>query len=458
MDDQVLFERFDAVPDVMPPAGAFDRLRAKLDASPVRPRSRLVASVFEPSPRVMRLVAAALIVVVAAASAGTFLAIYELGHSPVPVQPPPVATAATCATGVLHMSTEEVGWRGTSRTTDGGATWRDVSPSALPNWAKGGGATCVLDAYHAWTTQNIGTSLGLPDHVVVFATSDGGQTWHQGTPVAIAGAVPAPGEPLVYVTDALEFINDRDGWLLTDTGLHSSTPYVRTLYSTTDGGLHWSLVASESPSQGSALGQAALGCFVNGMSFASLEDGWITWDCTQTHEPGPTAGPVVIATHDGGSTWQPARLPSFPTGQICNASPPLFSGNVGLLPVWCAADGTAIFTTADAGKTWSGTKAPFSAPVSQLDFLDVSTGFAFSNRCNGNDLYRSTDGGRSWTAVKRGLFAGNCVDQFQFINSTVGFVYTSPMAGVPWRTTDGGLTWSLACASNSKCSPPPAFP
>jgi len=458
MDDPILFDRFDAVADVMPPAGAFDRLRAKLGAGPVRPRRRLAASVFEPSPRVMRWVAAALIVIGAATAAGTFLAIYELGHRAVPVQTPPIGASATCATGVLHMSTEEVGWRGTSRTTDGGATWRDMSPPALPNRAKGGGANCILDANHAWTTQNVGASLGLPDHVVVFATSDGGQTWRKGAPVAIPGAAPAPGQPLVYVIDVLEFINDQDGWILIDTGPNSSTPYVRTLYSTTDGGIHWSLVVSDSPRQGSALSQTAVGCSFTGMSFASTDDGWITWDCTQTQGPGATAGPVAIATHDGGSTWQPAGLPSFPTGQICNASPPLFSGNLGVLPVWCGADGTTIFTTADAGKTWSETKAPFSAQVSEVDFVDVSTGFAFNNRCNGNDLYRSTDGGRSWTAVKRGLFAASCVDQFDFINATVGFLYTSPIAGVPWRTTDGGLTWSLACASNSKCSPPPAFP
>ena len=477
MDEQVLFEQFHETYDFEPRAGSFELLRSTLLSSQVRVRPRSKFGLRKLSPRSMRLLAVATLFAVSVAATGAFIAIQQYTHRAVPVVPPPTRSpSGTCSQGLqmagLHMATENVGWRSASRTTDGGVTWRDVSPPRLPNATKGGGTICILDADHAWTTQTTGTSLGLPDHIVVFATDDGGQTWQKGQPVALPGASPAPGQPLVYVTVALDFIDLQHGWMVTDTSASSSTPFVRTLYATSDSGLHWRIVTSESPSTGSVLGKTAVACAESGITFISPDHGWITWDCSQTFGPAPNqyGGLAVIATEDGGHSWLPVRVPLYPTGsdQICSASPPLFSGKQGLLPVSCAGVGhtglgTAIFRTDDTGSTWSIVSLPFFAEVSQLDFLDVSTGFAFSYGGRSNDLYRTTDGGQNWALIKQGLFSGHSVHEYQFIDTTTGFAYTSPLAGPPWKTTDGGLTWSLACASRSLpanviCAPPPPFP
>jgi photosystem II stability/assembly factor-like uncharacterized protein len=391
--------------------------------------------------RNLQLMAAALVVVLAVAAVAAFLAINQYSHRSVPVRTPPVAASGTCFQG-FHMVSPTVGWRGAmSRTTDGGTTWRDVAPPSLPNFSKGSGAGCVLDAAHAWTTQATGPSPVSATQLHVLATADGGQTWQQGTPVPASG---------VNMGVALEFIDPQNGWLLTVTGADASPALTRTLYATSDGGLHWSRLASGSQSNGSSLGQIAGGCSVSGMTFVSTDKGWLAWDCSRGNGafPAQSGGTVVAATSDGGRTWTPLHLPSFPetADWTCGTSPPLLSGNQGVLPVSCGGVGhnswAGIYRTSDSGDSWTVGQLPFWVQLSQVDFVDATTGFVFTG-VGTSDLYRTTDSGRDWALVKKSVFSGQTVDEFQFIDATTGFAFTSPAPGVPWKTTDGGLTWSL---------------
>jgi photosystem II stability/assembly factor-like uncharacterized protein len=386
--------------------------------------------------RNLQLVAAALVVVLAVAAVAAFLAINQYSHRSVPVRTRPVAASGTCFQG-FHMVSSTVGWRGArSRTTDGGTTWRDVTLPSLPNFSKGSTAGCVLDAAHAWTTQATGPSLVSATQLHVLATADGGQTWQQGTPVPASG---------VNMGVALEFIDPQNGWLLTATGADASPALTRTLYATSDGGLHWSRLASGSQSNGSSLGQIAGGCSVSGMTFVSTDKGWLTWDCSGPNGSQPqSGGPVVAVTIDGGHTWTPLSLPSFPgtAGWTCGASPPLLSGNQGVLPVSCGNGWAGVYRTNDLGDSWTLGQPPFWFQLSQVDFVDATRGFVFTGVAT-SDLYRTTDSGRDWALVKKSVFSGQTVGEFQFIDATTGFALTSTSPGVPWKTTDGGLTWSL---------------
>jgi photosystem II stability/assembly factor-like uncharacterized protein len=370
------------------------------------------------------------------------------------------------------MVTSSAGWSGTSRTTDGGVTWKDVSPPSLPNEIKGSRVACVLDTDHAWVTEVAGSSETQPGQLLVFITHDGGQTWQESAPIPITGATPEV---------QLQFIDDRHGWLVTDSGSNSAQPTV-SLYTTADAGLYWNRVASSSGSDSSVLG-ADIACIPTGMTFVSLSRGWLTWDCTTRFFDHTTM--VAITTNDGGSSWAPqaldvrSLLPSFPfagsnTGPnnsavawSCGAKPPIFGGSQGVLPVTCAAydtqqnecaslagpipcDGptgsgwSGAFRTNDSGATWNASPLPAYVGLSQIDFVDANTGFAFVHGATANDLYRTTNAGRDWANARNGLFPGLDVISYQFIDPTTGFAYTDSSPSELLETSDGGRTWSLS--------------
>jgi photosystem II stability/assembly factor-like uncharacterized protein len=432
IDERLLFERFHEALDVEPAAGAYDRLRASLVATRPSAQPRPWFTLALPQTG-NRFVAAALVIILAVAAVAGFFAAYQYTHRSVPVQVHNTASG-TCSTAALQMYSSGVGWQGMTRTTDGGGTWRDVSPPALPNLTKAGRGSCVFDADHAWITESTGTPT-QPDQLVVLATRDGGQTWQPGEPIPFTGGLTS--------TALLEFIDSQQGWLLTDTGA------ARALFATVDGGGHWSQVTTATPSDGTTFGSIAAGCGDGGMTFINLDRGWLTFDCSQASglTVDQASSPFVAATNDGGRSWTPVRLPSVPQGgaDLCGAGAPLFTGVRGVLTVTCNSGRqtslTAVFRTADAGDSWTEGLPPVA--FGQTDFADATTGFVFVQGDRGNDLYRTTDSGRTWLLVKKGLFPGQNLGTYHFIDVNTGFAYTDSSPEAPWKTSDGGKTWSL---------------
>ena len=356
--------------------------------------------------------------------------------------------AAPCTAAPLHIVNATMGWQGDPdrtdwygfpvRTTDGGLHWHRVQvppPSFAPT--KTGSTSCFLDADHAWVTLN--TSDGL----AVYRTANGGQTWETGVPV--------PGALIAR----LAFIDAQRGWLLTDTGAGALAE--RRIYSTTDGGVHWNQIVRASTTDGSTLGTLAVGCPESGMTFIDAETGWLTWDCrppsppvaavTRPGTPAPL-GPLVASTRDGGRSWQRVALPTYPSSGrwVCGAYPPVVALTQGVLPVTCQGAGhSAVFITDDGGRHWSFLRPPTDSELALEDFIDADTGWAVSPAPGGNDLYRTTNGGRDWVPVKHGLFPDQVVTAFQFADGSVGFVYTMAKNGLLQllKTTDGGNTWTV---------------
>lgn len=373
---------------------------------------------------------------------------------------PPRDCATIPATGseqvLPQVMVGNAGWGdGLLHTTDGGVTWQNVSPSSPPNTTKGGYATYAIDADHAWQTLATGPlKQPLATQLAVFATADGGRTWTPGGPVPVNGAG--------SVTDRLDFIDAQHGWLLTDSGTETwdrasssiiSQPRVRAIYQTIDGGLNWSRLASEQEGGGAPLGTLNPGCSTSGLTFVNQDQGWLTWDCNSGNGPsGPSQSSTSVAvTRDGGRTWQPVALPSFPgSGDFtCSASSPVFTGALGALSMNCGgtsqAGFSAVYATSDAGRSWNFRKLPFFSQG--INFVDAETGWALGG--TGRSLYRTTNGGRSWALIKQ-FATEQSVTGFRFLDSRNGFVRTSRyspdrMSGYStmWKTTDGGLTWSV---------------
>ncbi|HEV2216471.1 MAG TPA: hypothetical protein VGV88_02755 [Candidatus Dormibacteraeota bacterium] len=452
MDDQLLSQRFHAALDVEPRAGAVERFRSEV-SSLEAPRR------FVPWPNVelragsRRLVATALIIMLALAAFGAFLALRQYVQNNVPANR--AGSSVTCVAG-LHMVTDKIGWQTPwSRTTDGGVTWSDTHVPSPPYATIGPGAGCTLDSVHAWVIEPAGAFTVAPqtlgsETLHVFATSDGGASWSE------RGEVPTGS------TTLLAFIDTERGWLLTDNGYNTSPSRARDLYTTADGGYHWTRLASAFWSDPGAFGHTARGCVETSLTFVSASRGWLSWDCFQAGQEQLLPYVSVLAlTNDGGRTWSSVDLPSM-AGEpdaICAASAPVIVKQSGLLAVSCFAGPdrsfARLYRTTDGGTTWTvGPELPRAERVGGIDIVDTETALAFLGSGPAShpqsDLYRSD--GQSWTLVKADVFPGGrfvyTVNQsFQFVDALRGFTFVSTAENVGdssdlFTTTNGGTTWT----------------
>jgi photosystem II stability/assembly factor-like uncharacterized protein len=451
IEERLVFEQFHQALDVEPRPGAFDRLQAALVQRPLTPQHgpALVVRL----PRVsLRVVAGVLVVLLLVAVIAAFLAVHRPKVGSIPVGPGPSGSAQNQP--LPQVMSGNVGWAdGPLRTVDGGLTWHDASPPTPPNVTKGGRGNYFFDANHAWVTMVTGAGPKLPNGttLVVFATADGGSTWTQ-------SGVPING--VVNVTDRFDFIDAQRGWLIVDSGSYTfdktstsivSQPIDRTVYATKDGGASWSRLAYGQEGDGSTLGTLGLSCSMSGPAFTDVDHGWLTWDCNVGIGPPrpPSASSLVAVTVDGGRTWQPVELPSFPssTDYVCSAYAPVFTLSHGVLPIFCGGIGrpgfSGVYATNDGGISWTLRKVPFF--TQQLDFVDANTGWTFGS--TGVTLYRTTNGGTSWAVVKP-FPSEQSLNGFKFLDSKTGFVLTSRYApdnksgfSTMWKTTDGGKSW-----------------
>lgn len=358
--------------------------------------------------------------------------------------------------GSLHMVSPTVGWNGFAyvETSDGGLHWRVISsPPAIPNEIKGALGNFALDATHAWVT-------GATDHgLVVTRSVDGGRTWGLSAPLPALIQIRG-GNAAVQ----LDFIDAQHGWLVVDTA-GSASPNSRAVFTTSDGGRGWREIASASESDGSFLGRLAAGCTPSGITFISLDSGWLTYDCTRSNgaPPPPRTGPVVAVTGDAGRSWNAVSLPSYPSGSgYFTASPPIFTQDNGILPVFFRGIGDSwigIYRTTDGGRTWTLHRLPFL--TLELDFVDAHTGWAVKQTgptppspsvncyvviCPASaELYRTSDGGATWKLISQ---LHPIVNGMGFVDSKVGYYGWSErgLEGSPggvMKTTDGGRSWSL---------------
>jgi photosystem II stability/assembly factor-like uncharacterized protein len=232
-----------------------------------------------------------------------------------------------------------------------GAPPRPPAHAQPPPAAEGFAAVHFVDAQHGW----------LGGHDTVLATADGGQTWD--AQAAAAGTV--------Y---AFAFLDAQTGWALGTAGL----------FGTRDGGQQWELLAAgHAPTQ---------------VAFVSPEEGWGL-------APGPGAATAgrLVATTDGGRTWQPLTE-AIQAQALCRAD---------ATHGWAANRGT-VWRTTDGGRTWSNvlespalSGLPEGATVgfvADVQCLDAATAWVLFTHPGGMSqtgwaLYRTADGGATWTPV-----------------------------------------------------------
>src|SRR5438132_2597082 len=236
---------------------------------------------------------------------------------------------------------DRVGWAATGtsgdrgfesgilRTTDGAASWQEVT---IPSEIASSAASLIgaVDDRTAWLSFCTIDCTKRP----LAVTHDGGATWESLASPCDGPNLARPGEFAPNVT--AYFLSASEGWLLCG-GELAVDQQAKALYRTSDSGDHWLLLAeSEGPGMPPASGSLSRLGWVgySNIQFLNSNEGWLAVG-------GPSGGPFV--THDGGVTWKDTRESQRPASRV------FFLGD-GLHGWALTAD--SLLSTEDDGASW----------------------------------------------------------------------------------------------------------
>ncbi|MFG2549737.1 WD40/YVTN/BNR-like repeat-containing protein [Streptomyces sp. NPDC048581] len=262
------------------------------------------------------------------------------------------------------------------RTTDGGASWRDVSPP--------GAAELQFRDIEAFDARRaVVLAIGEGEASRVYRTDDGGATWTESFRNTDARAF----------YDCMTFFDRRHGLAMSD-----PVDGKFRILSTSDGGRSWRVLPSDgmpAALEGEA-GFAASGqCLVG----SGPKDVWLA--------TGGAARARVLHSADRGLTWTVADTP-IPAGDPARGVFALaFRDRTHGLAVGGdyrpdQASPRAAARTGDKGATWQPAATPVTAYRSGVAWLPHSRTAALAVGPTGTDL--TTDAGRTWRTVDTGSY------------------------------------------------------
>jgi photosystem II stability/assembly factor-like uncharacterized protein len=360
-----------------------------------------------------------------------------------PLGIPPMAIGTSIDLTQIDMLDAQNGWgiggshmSGTFghifRTMDGGTSWFEVTPPAVATSVDEAASLGAVGFFSttdtAWVTYDFPHAYRVPVNPVVWKTTDGGRTWQASSPLATADLMET------YYVSEVFFATPSVGWVLAHVGAGMNHDYVA-LYRTSDGGSTWTRVIDPNNDGG------IQGCEKTGLVFSDASNGWLTGNCN-----GVAPGALLFQTGDGGSSWNPIHLPA-PIGHpdlftamqyACGVRAPFVRGTQIYLGVECmdmsTNPGTAIpylYRGPVSGGNWSY----LAYPGGDIITLDGNRIWAL-----GKNIYRSEDGGYNWPQISTVTWDG----QFDFVSSTQGFAIAMKEGGYSLvQTNDGGALWSL---------------
>jgi photosystem II stability/assembly factor-like uncharacterized protein len=364
----------------------------------------------------------------------------------------------------IHMIDVRNGWAWSSRgtedsdlllhTTDGGRTWQDRTPRALPYVSEG---SCFLDSQIAWvSTLDRKTDVGG-----LLRTTNGGKTWsvliRQGT-AAYGGFTEMSG---------LHFSNARDGVARVADGSAGSTWF--RFFETHNGGKDWQPIAIIPPGASYAPPGAAIGISdiaPESLGYCPPANVVITHGDLDDEKP-KDAIRISLSTNLGES-WRDLRLPlpseKYREGLVECDTPVFLDDKNGWLPAHIVKYGggytfkwnvLAFYITRDRGETWRPRPGIIEGGTNlvggygQYDMVSSRDIFV----CNGTNLSVTHDGARTWRTIRPNIdfdrtSSRGGVLQIDFVEATHGWaalydtVDDSHNKYYLYKTSDGGKTWT----------------
>jgi photosystem II stability/assembly factor-like uncharacterized protein len=313
------------------------------------------------------------------------------------------------------------------RTTDGGVTWGEVSP--LPAGAEAVWASA--DGVRLWVVGQNG---------MISRSTNGGASW---TPVA---------SPTSSNLHHVQFSANQQGFAAGDNGVA-----LRTM----DGGATWSLLPSGATANISALAVAPSGqAWIYAAGLRRSMDGGVSWQALPHVAGGVNS--VRMGSTSVGWAATGARLLRMagPGGYWTELLPTAGAKTVEAiddLRAWALAD-TFLQRTVDGGLAWATINLPGMREARDIDFVDATRGWMVGQSdqivgsCPDYDeqIYRTTDGGQTWTPLLPSGSPWRCqsgLRQVVFVDANRGWVTGRNLL---LRTADGGLSWAAVDTTTAR--------
>lgn len=256
------------------------------------------------------------------------------------------------------------------RTTNGGATWLAAS---APLQRGGIVSLYFVDRTFGSATVSLGFAAGS-EGIAILRTANGGASW------SLAAQTSDP-TTTQSSPSGLEFGCDKGlatfGSQTVGVIPNQCAGGPATLYRTTDGGFHWSLVSiAQLDNRGGAAGLAS------STTFLTSSDAILP---VITYQAANQATPSLLVTHDAAASWRNFSVPILGSIDFDSTASGWLLGN-------------PLEETSDGGVTWRPLRVaapPFQVAQTQLQYLGKGIATAWSLSA----AFRTDDGAATWRAI-----------------------------------------------------------
>jgi photosystem II stability/assembly factor-like uncharacterized protein len=374
-----------------------------------------------------------------------------LRATPSPTNPASAGALVYTPVQVAGLADGNIGWAangvGIYVTTNGGRTWRTVTPPNLlhEDVSERIGALDAVGQNDLWLVLEDVPGLvpysqsteGSDRGEGIDRSTDGGRTW---TFTALPGCLQACGANL-----SVSFVNPMDGFASAGPGPSASTM----LFSTVDGGASWTPLGARPQLGGSAQ-----------IAFTDAQDGWaVSTPNYGDLDPQEASIGTLSRTTDGGASWSP--VPGLPSNEQL---PTFFGTRNGVIlsnPEGIPGQSTSVFVTDDGGATWTARPLPTVPQLANFKPGGLGSRFSAVGPMNwkidvGSALYSTSDGGHTWTwLVPTPKSGAGTVSSVVFASPSDGFAIALPPGCTGLRpgnleescyptlivSADGGIHW-----------------
>jgi photosystem II stability/assembly factor-like uncharacterized protein len=257
-----------------------------------------------------------------------------------------------------------------------------------------------LNDIFVFNSENV---IAVGDFGTVVRTSNNGSNWE----------ISHKTENITSNLESVYFINENIGWA---TGYyygdHDSSIVIKTI----DKGKTWDLVSVDIP------------CEFNSIFFINENKGFACG--SRVYDSGINAN--LYMSTDGGFSWDSVSTnTSIELNELC-----FINESVG----WIGSRDGIILKTIDGGENWEQKNVGTNGNVVSLSFVNENKGYVIS----GDNILTTIDGGENWFILDFGIgWSPDYLYSVYFQNEHNGWILGGSNYGnYIFRTTNGGLTWS----------------